>query len=188
MPPNQTKELGNEDQACWGLSAMTAAEVGFAKPKSAEWVDYAVNVWNTQATRLDYESENANGTCGGGLRWQIFRFNSGYEYKNAWSNGNFFLLSARLAKFTGNATYAQYANKVFKWSKDIGLVGEGYEVHDGTSANRNCSSVNQIQWSATNGIFTEGAALMYNMVRRRFMSNVNQANRCRPVHKAGPTP
>jgi mannan endo-1,6-alpha-mannosidase len=166
MPPNQTAQLGNEDQACWALSAMTAAEVGFPKPKSAEWADYAVNVWNTQALRLGFEEpENENGTCGGGLRWQIFRFNSGYEYKNAWSNGNFFLLSARLAKFTGNATYAQYADKIFKWSKDVGLVGDGYEVYDGTDVDENCTSINKLRWSATAGIFTEGAALMYNMVR-----------------------
>jgi mannan endo-1,6-alpha-mannosidase len=164
MPPNQTTTLGNEDQACWGLAAMTAAEVGFPKPKGAEWADYAANVWNTQQLRLDYEENKKNGTCGGGLRWQIFSFNKGFEYKNAWSNGNFFLLSARLAKFTGNATYAEYADKVFKWSKDIGLVGKDYEVYDGTTAKENCSTIQKLQWSATNGIFTEGAALMYNMV------------------------
>jgi mannan endo-1,6-alpha-mannosidase len=161
MPGNQTTTLGNDDQSCWGLAAMTAAEVGFPKPKSAEWVDYAVNVWNTQASRIDEK----NGTCGGGLRWQIYSFNKGYDYKNTWSNGNFFLLSARLAKFTGNATYSQYADQVFKWSQDIGLVGRDYEVYDGTDAAKDCSSINKIQWSATNGIYTEGAALMYNIVR-----------------------
>jgi mannan endo-1,6-alpha-mannosidase len=162
MPANQTRTLGNDDQSCWGLAAMTAAEVGLAKPKNGEWADYATNVWETQAQRLD-QQEN-NGTCGGGLKWQIFLFNAGYNYKNAFSNGNFFLLSARLAKFTGNATYTHYANKVFKWSQDVGLVSDNFRVHDGTDDKTNCSSVNKNQWSADHGIYTEGAALMYNMV------------------------
>jgi mannan endo-1,6-alpha-mannosidase len=161
MPPNQTKTLGNDDQSCWGLAAMTAAEVGFSKPNSSEWVDYAVGVWNTQAARLD--TEEKAGTCGGGLRWQIFTFNKGYDYKNSFANGNFFLLSARLAKFTGNATYSQYADKVFKWSRDIKLVDENYAVYDGTRATTKCSPVSQILWTNNHGIYTEGAALMYNM-------------------------
>jgi mannan endo-1,6-alpha-mannosidase len=165
MPPNQTKTLGNEDQSCWGLAAMTAAEVGLSKPQSAEWIDYAVNVWNTQAQRLDAQEEA--GVCGGGLKWQIFTFNSGYNYKNALSNGNFFLLSARLAKFTGNATYVHYADKVFKWSQDIGLVSKDFRVHDGTDDKTNCSTITPTQFSAPHGVYTEGAALMYNMVRNR---------------------
>jgi mannan endo-1,6-alpha-mannosidase len=162
MPPNQTKSLGNDDQSCWALAAMTAAEVGIPKPSNASWVDYANNVWNIQAARLD--SEEKSGLCGGGLRWQIFTFNSGYNYKDSYSNGNFFLLSARLAKFTGNTTYSHYADKVFKWSRDSGLVGDNYEVYDGIEAQRSCGNVSRIRYSATQGIYTEGAALMYNMV------------------------
>lgn len=164
MPANQTKNLGNDDQSCWGLAAMTAAEVGLAKPKDAQWVDYAVNVWNTQNWRLESE-EGTNGTCGGGLRWQIFTFNNGYSYKNAVSNGNFFLLSARLAKFTGNTTYLQAADRVFKWSQDVGLISKDFNVYDGTSADGNCTNINRIQWSNNLGVFVEGSALMANMVR-----------------------
>jgi mannan endo-1,6-alpha-mannosidase len=160
MPPNQTKTLGNDDQSFWGLAAMTAAEVGFAKPKDAEWVDYATNVWNTQVARLDSE----NGTCGVGLRWQIFTFNAGYNYKNTMTNGNFFLLSARLAKYTGNSTYAQYADKVFKWSQDVGLVTKDYKVYDGIDTAMGCRDVNKILWTLPHGAYTEGAAIMYNMV------------------------
>jgi len=162
MPPNQTKTLGNDDQSSWGLAAMNAAEVGFPKPNGTEWVDIAANVFNTQAVRYDIEEKA--GTCGGGLRWQIFTFNAGYSYKNAASNGNFFLLAARLAKFTGNATYSQYADKVYKWSKAAKLVTDDYRVYDGTDANTNCSSTQKLLWTATHGAYTEGAALMYNIV------------------------
>ncbi|KAF2029972.1 mannan endo-1,6-alpha-mannosidase [Setomelanomma holmii] len=156
MPPNQTKTLGNDDQSSWGLAAMTAAEVGFPKPANLNWIDLVVNVWNTQAERIDYA------TCGGGLKWQIFTFNNGYNYKNSMSNGNFFLLSARLAKFTGNSTYTQYANQIYKWSNDIGLVSD-FHVFDGADDKKNCSQVNHIQWTAAHGVYTEGAALMFNM-------------------------
>lgn len=164
MPANQTKNLGNDDQSCWGLAAMTAAEVGLAKPSDAAWVDYAVNVWDTQNARLEFE-EGINGTCGGGLRWQIFTFNNGYNYKNSFTNGNFFLLSARLAKFTGNATYLQAADKVFKWSQKVGLVTKDFHVYDGASTTKNCTDVQPLQWTSNIGVYAEGAALMCNMVR-----------------------
>lgn len=68
MPANQTKSEGNDDQAFWGLAAMTAAELGF--PMSADnttattsWLDLAQNVFEAQAARYD------TSTCGGGLRW-----------------------------------------------------------------------------------------------------------------------
>jgi mannan endo-1,6-alpha-mannosidase len=165
MPPNQTKTLGNDDQSFWGLAAMTAAEVGLTKPKSGDWVDFASNVFNTQVARLEVE-EGTNGTCGGGLRWQLFTFNNGYEYKNTMSNGNFFLLGARLAKFTGNETYSGWAEKSYTWAKDIGLIGDDYAVYDGTSATTDCKQINRIRWTAVHGTYTEGAAIMYNLVSK----------------------
>lgn len=191
MPANQTKTLGNDDQSTWGLAALSAAEAGLKKPSNAQWVDYAVNVWNIQAARLDTEFAS-NGTCGGGLRWQIFTFNNGYDYKNSMTNGNFFLLSARLAKFTGNATYSQYAEKSFKWSRDIGLISKDFHIYDGTDAGANCSSINHIQWTSNQGIYTEGAALMYNIVSQPpplyARSIHHEINTTRPEHKLGQQP
>jgi mannan endo-1,6-alpha-mannosidase len=92
MPPNQTKTEGNDDQGFWGLAAMSAAETNFQNPPAGQpqWLALAQAVFNTQATRWDTT------TCGGGLRWQIFTFNQGYNYKNSISNGIFFNLGARL--------------------------------------------------------------------------------------------
>ncbi|KAH7075102.1 glycoside hydrolase [Paraphoma chrysanthemicola] len=162
MPPNQTKTLGNEDQSTWGLAAMTAAEVGLPNPpKDLQWLDLAVNVWNIQAMR--YDDQERNGTCDGGLKWQIFTFNAGYNYKDSASNGNFFLLSARLAKYTGNTTYSEYADKVFRWSRAIRLVDEEYRVFSGTDDKANCTSMNRIRFTSTHGTYTEAAALMFNL-------------------------
>ena len=83
MPPNQTRTLGNDDQAFWGMAAMSAAERNFPNPPAdqPQWLALAQAVFNSQAVRWDPT------TCGGGLRWQIFTWNKGYGYKNTISNG-----------------------------------------------------------------------------------------------------
>jgi mannan endo-1,6-alpha-mannosidase len=158
FPANQTKTIGNDDQSTWALAALTAAEVGFPKPPNGEWIDFATSVFNEQVQRWDDE------TCGGGLRWQIFTFNNGYNYKNSFAAANFFLLAARLAKSTGNKTYSDWADKTFKWTQDIGIMSSDFHVYDGTDTNTNCSQINHIQWTYPSAVFTEGAAVMYNLV------------------------
>ncbi|ORY14542.1 glycosyl hydrolase family 76-domain-containing protein [Clohesyomyces aquaticus] len=158
MPANQTKTLGNDDQSYWGLAALSAAEVGLAKPKdNTDWIDMAKAVFDTQTMRWDNE------TCKGGLRWQIFTFNAGYNYKNAVTTAQFFALSARLARFTGNQTHSEWADKAFTWLKDSGLMTKDYAVFDGADSTTNCSQINHIQWSNNQGIMLEGAAVMYNL-------------------------
>jgi len=159
MPPNQSKTLGNDDQAFWGLAALSAAEVNFPNPPpdQPQWLALAQAVFNTQAPRWNTE------TCGGGLKWQIFTFNNGYNYKNAISNGCFFNLAARLAKYTGNTTYSEWAERAWTWSQNIGMVDQNYFVYDGTDNNKNCSDMNHLQWSYNAGVYLLGAANMYNI-------------------------
>lgn len=77
MPRNQTRTEGNDDQGFWGLSVMSAAEYKFPDPPAdqPQWLALAQAVFNTQAARWDTEH------CAGGLRWQIFTWNNGYDYK-----------------------------------------------------------------------------------------------------------
>ncbi|KAF2124137.1 glycoside hydrolase family 76 protein [Dothidotthia symphoricarpi CBS 119687] len=163
MPANQSVTLDNNGQSTWGLAALTAAEVGFPKPKEGEWVDLAITVFDTQVMRWDTE------TCNGGLRWRMFSFQEGYNYKNSMSNGNFFLLSARLARLTGNGTYAEWANKSYNWAKEVGLVASGQDgniiVKDGAMTEGNCSDINNIHWAADFGVYLEGAAVMHNLTK-----------------------
>lgn len=158
MPPNQTKTEGNDDQAFWGLAAMSAAETNFQNPPKdqPQWLALAQAVFNTQASRWDNE------TCAGGLRWQIFSFNNGYTYKNAISNGCFFNLASRLAKYTNNDTYAQWADTTWDWMSAIGLLDSHYYVYDGSDLNINCTELNRLQWSYNAGVMLLGAATMYN--------------------------
>jgi len=160
MPPNQTKTEGNDDQAFWGMAALSAAEQNFPNPPegSPQWLALAQAVFNTQVARWDTTS------CGGGLKWQIFTFNTGYNYKNGISNGCFMNMAARLAIYTGNASYAEWADKMWDWVTEIGLVGPNYEVYDGADDNLNCTQLDHIQWTYNAGTFLLAAANMYNFV------------------------
>lgn len=158
MPPNQTKTEGNDDQGFWGFAAMTAAEERFPNPPAdqPQWLALAQAVFNSQAIRWD------NNTCNGGLRWQIFTFNNGYNYKNTISNGCFFALGARLARYTGNTTYSDWANTMWDWVDGSGLVSKDYQFYDGTDVTINCTRQDHLQWSYNLGVFLQGAAYMYN--------------------------
>jgi mannan endo-1,6-alpha-mannosidase len=104
-------------------------------------------------------------TCGGGLRWQIYTFNTGYTYKNSVANGCFFNIASRLARYTGNQTYADWAEKIWDWETSVGLIDDGYNVYDGSSDLTNCSTVDKLQWTYNTGLYMFGSAMMYNYVR-----------------------
>jgi mannan endo-1,6-alpha-mannosidase len=159
MPLNQTATEGNDDQSFWALAAMSAAESKLPNPQNGSWFDLADEVFNEQAARWDDK------TCGGGLRWQIFTFNVGYTYKNSLSNGNFFQLASRLAAYTGNSTYSEWASKAYNWTTSVGLVTSDGKVYDGTDVTKDCSAVNGAQLSANAGTFITGAAYMYNVTK-----------------------
>ncbi|KAF8864781.1 glycoside hydrolase family 76 protein [Acephala macrosclerotiorum] len=158
MPPNQTKDEGNDDQGFWGMAAMLAAETNFQNPPKGQpqWLALAQAVFNEMASRWD------ESTCGGGLRWQIFQFNNGFTYKNSIANGCFFNLGARLARYTGNQTYADWANKIWDWEASVGLIDSSYSIFDGSSDVQNCTTIDQLQWTYNAGIYLHGAANMFN--------------------------
>lgn len=160
MPPNQTTTEGNDDQSFWGMAAMTAAESLYPDPPPGQpqWLALAQAVFNTQAARWDPTS------CGGGLKWQIFAFNKGYDYKNTISNGAFFNMASRLAVYTGNKTYADWAEKMWDWVGTVGLRDDKYNFFDGSDDTLNCTQRDHTQWTYNAGTFLVGAANMYNYV------------------------
>ncbi|CAI6262566.1 unnamed protein product [Periconia digitata] len=159
MPENQTKTLGNDDQAFWGMAAMSAAENKLPDVKEGpSWLSLAQAVFNTQVARW-------SSTCDGGLNWQIFRINNGFTYKNTISNGCFFNIAARLYKYTGNTTYADWADKAWQWQLDTKLFeikDGGYHFYDGADEKDNCQKVEPIQWTYNIGVHLAGAAAMWN--------------------------
>ncbi|KAF9776806.1 hypothetical protein IL306_004944 [Fusarium sp. DS 682] len=166
MPANNTASMGNDDQSIWAFAALTAAEYGFPDPPEGQpqWLDLAIAVWEEQRARWDTEVEQK--TCDGGLRWQIMMTNAGFDYKSTFANILFFNIGARLARLTSNETYADYATKTWDWLEGQGLIdAETWAVYDGAQAlknSKNCSSINQIQFSANSAGLTMGAAFMYN--------------------------
>ena len=158
MSPAHEGQEGNDDQAMWGFSVMAAAERNFPQPRDdiPSWLKLAENIWNSLVSRWDET------TCDGGLRWQIFASNpNGLDYKNTVSNGGLFQLSARLARATGNQTYAEWANKVYTWTVNVGMIDENFSVHDGASSSANCTDTNPLTFSYTTGIYLYGAAVMF---------------------------
>jgi mannan endo-1,6-alpha-mannosidase len=157
MPPNQTRTEGNDDQGFWGMAVMTAAEYNFQNPPAnqPQWLALAQAVFNTQAAR--WESQD----CGGGLRWQIFTWNNGFDYKNSISQACFFNLAARLALYTGNQSYADWADKTWDWMISSKFMDSNYYIYDGAHI-ENCSDIVPYQFSYNAGAFLLGAAAMYN--------------------------
>ncbi|OAQ61801.1 glycosylhydrolase family 76-2 protein [Pochonia chlamydosporia 170] len=160
MPRNVTASLGNDDQAFWGMAAMLAAENKFPDPPSDRpgWLGLAQAVFNTQASPQRHDD-----TCGGGLRWQIPFTNNGYGYKNSIANGCFFNMGARLARYTGDKKYSDWAEKTWDWVEKIGFIDpQTYAIYDGANVDDQCKDINKVQYSYNNAIFAEGAAFMYN--------------------------
>lgn len=179
LPTNQTKDEGNDDQVFWAFTAMDAAELNFPEPtdpNAPSWLSLAQAVFNEMAGRWD------TSTCDGGLRWQIYTFNAGYDYKNSISNLGLFQLAARLARYTNNATYVDWAEKTWQWYTGVSLWdGETYQVFDGTTTDSNCSSVDHFQWTYNYAAAIGGAAYMYNHVSSAIYScGKASANICTP--------
>ncbi|KAI1140819.1 glycoside hydrolase family 76 protein [Hypoxylon sp. FL0543] len=146
MPPNQTLTEGNDDQGFWGMAVMTAAEYKFQDPPSDKpgWLALAQAVFNTQASRWETDY------CNGGLRWQIFKWNNGFTYKNSISQACFFNLASRLALYTGNSTYADWAVKTWDWMR----------IYDGAHIDDNCTTITPYEFSYNVGAFLLGTAAM----------------------------
>ena len=160
FPSNYSNYLGNDDQVFWGLAAMTAAELNYPEDEGEpSWLSLAQGVFNTQVPRWDTT------TCGGGLRWQIYPYQEGYGTKNSVSNGGLFQLASRLARYTNNETYSEWANKIWDWSSESPLVQpDRWFVADTTDLDTNCKNAGNLQWTYNYGMYLSGAAYMYNLV------------------------
>lgn len=101
---------------------------------------------------------------GGGLRWQIFSLNEGYDYKNTISNGCFFNIAARLYRYLGNETYSQWAERIWDWETSVGLITRDHHFLDGAWDTDNFTSFDYKQWTYNAGVHLAAAAAMWNAV------------------------
>jgi predicted alpha-1,6-mannanase (GH76 family) len=165
MPANQSKDEGNDDQLFWAFTAMSAAELGFPDPGKGKpgWLALAQSVMNQLISRWDEQ------LCNGGMRWQIYQWLGGYTYKNTAANGGMFQLGARLAKYTGNKTYADWAEKAYNWMENTPLIAKDFQVNDGMEGLKGCVDADHTQWTYNYGIMIGGAAY----VSRFFLFCIN---------------
>jgi mannan endo-1,6-alpha-mannosidase len=140
---------------------MSAAEFNFPNPPSdqPQWLALAQAVFNRQAARWDTDN------CNGGLRWQFDPLNGGYNMKNTVSNGCFFLLASRLARYTNNDTYTQWAQKTYDWIASTALLENStHAVFDGIAFTPGVcpTTIGKIEWTYNIGSMVAGCAYMYN--------------------------
>ncbi|CCE88419.1 Piso0_001924 [Millerozyma farinosa CBS 7064] len=173
IPLNQSTTEGNDDQGFWGIAVMAAAEKNFSNPSDPKkaWLTLAQAVFNTMSARWDTKD------CGGGLRWQIFQWNSGYDYKNTVSTGCLFNIAARLARYTGNDSYSDWAEKIWEWFDSVGLLavsGDSYYIYDGVEA-KACENITKYQWTYNQGLLLSGCAFLYNHTEDEVWHNRTKA-------------
>lgn len=160
QPKNWTLSLGNDDQAHWAMAALSAAETKFPNPPKdkPQWIDLAHKVWERQHDRLDDE-------CGGGLHWQVFRANKGFDYKNVISNACFMNIGGRLARYTGNETFANVAEQTWQWMWDLEYIDHNdWKVYDGGHTGEQCKVVEKTTFSTNGAVLIEAIAYLYNFV------------------------
>ncbi|KAI0841436.1 glycoside hydrolase family 76 protein [Hypoxylon sp. FL0890] len=197
-PAEQQNWEANDDQVYWVYNALTALEYGFeelpcaAKTNAAgdcanSWLAISTHAFEDFVTRWNKDSA----TCGGGLKWQYTETANGYYYKNSVSNGGFFQTAARLARYTGNETFGDWATKIWDWSTSVGFISADFHVYDGAADDKdsNCSTINKDEWSYNIASYLHGAAHMY-----AFTNDSTWESRVQGLVKAaqstffGPTP
>ncbi|KAK6515831.1 hydrolase 76 protein, variant 2 [Arthrobotrys megalospora] len=160
LPQEHSFDIGNDDQGFWSIMSMDAVERVFPETEAqkqigAGFLEITQTVHNTQADRWDNE------TCGGGLRWQIVTVKNGYNYKNTISNGLYFQQSARLARYTGNKTYAEAAEMSYEWMRKTKLIQDDFWINDGADI-PDCKAITSKRWTYNYGTILAGCAAMYN--------------------------
>ena len=165
FPSNWSAFLSNDDQILWGLAAITAAEYNYPQDKNQpSWLTLAEGVFNDQVPRWDMT------TCNGGMRSKPHFYLKGYNLKNAVSNGGLFQLSARLAYYTNNQTFADWANRIWNWSSSTPLLDQDtWFIADSVNDEEQCKTPGNTQWTYNYGLYVGGVAYMYNHVSLSFI-------------------
>lgn len=159
LPTQYRLSQGNDDQSFWAFASLTAAETNFPEREGMpSWLALSQVVYEEQMGRWD------NSSCDGGLRWQIFQFNKGFNYKNSISNGALFQIAARLAYYTKKQSYVDTAKKIFDWTVKIGFITKDYVVFDGAHVDTGCTNIENGQWTYNVGVYLAGCAYLYKHV------------------------
>ncbi|KAH8762137.1 glycosyl hydrolase family 76-domain-containing protein [Diaporthe sp. PMI_573] len=87
--------------------------------------------------------------------------NVDFDYKSAISNGLYFNLAARVARYTGDDSCAQHAAETFDWMLRVGLIdASSFDVYDGAYVEYDCRDINRAQFSYNVAVLLHGAAFI----------------------------
>lgn len=173
-PKNWSASMGNDDQAFWGFAALVAAETGFTNPATdtnVDWLALAQAVFNEQSS-VDrrVNDTNVGSNCNGGLRWQVYRTNNGFDYINTIANACYFNIGARLARYTEDDMYYSMINSTWELLTRLSYIDAQGNIYDGAHEEDNCTIINHAQFSYNAATLIQGAAVMYNFVSREPLS------------------
>ncbi|KAB2574336.1 Mannan endo-1,6-alpha-mannosidase DCW1 [Lasiodiplodia theobromae] len=148
-------------------------------------------VWGLAAMTAAERARWDTSTCGGGL-------SDRYDYMDSESPGFFFQLAARLARFTGNQTYIDWASRSYDWMRSTGLINsDTFAVYDGTYPGTNCTNIVHEQSSFRDASLAYGSAILVNttsnttwsdrasshlsrILRRFFRHDIIREQACKP--------
>lgn len=174
-PRNWSLSMGNDDQAFWAMAAIAAAEQGFTNPPKdqPQWLALGQGTLHSQMSMERRIDPNANTPCAWGLRWQVFQGAvNGWDYVNTISNGCFMNMAARVGRYTGNATYLEWAEKTYDFMRGLKYIGDDYQVYDGGHEGKQCRDINPLTFSYNAGIIMQSMAYLYDAVSL-FVSDPN---------------
>ncbi len=165
LPLNWTLYAQNSDHGFWGLASMQAAELGFPAAPSGQpgWFELAQGVFDVMAARWRVAEA---GSCKGGLRAAILKDRAiDPDRMDSLSGAVFLNLGARLARFTGNQTYADWADKTWSWLVASHLIAENGTIYSSTNTRTNCSRATpETALPVVPAVLIEAAAYMANLV------------------------
>lgn len=104
-------------------------------------------------------------------------------------------MGARLARYTGNETYAKTVEKTWDFVRRVKYVDDNFNVYDGAHL-PTCADINKAQFSYNAAMLIQGSAFLYNMVGS-FMAHGSRAEKRtgltrtvpnRPRTRSGGTP
>lgn len=156
------------DQGLWGSAALLAAERGYPQPENVDksWIEMAENAFEGFAS---YWNEDKR--CGGGLPQlpKVVADNmhpSIPDVRDMLTQGAFFSMAARLARYTSDKKYADWADKTWAWVEKVGLLNTKTYTIKEPLLSEDCAmdeDDDNAEEVNSNAFMVLGAAFMYNV-------------------------
>jgi mannan endo-1,6-alpha-mannosidase len=155
----------NDDILWWAMGPITGAELFGTEQRMPGGTTY-LNLANItyQQTWAQWDDE-----CRGGIYWSRNRNpnTKSRGFKSTITNAQSLYIGSKLAQLTGDRSFIQNAEQMYRWMKTHGIIEPDYHVNDGTDTERNCAIFID-QHSYNSGNTLAGLAVLYNVTGNPF--------------------